>query len=95
MELRISLIFERFTAFAAISRTWLNRRCNLDMVTRRVLLRGILRQLDEALENMRLKDIWQLIAVLLKRRVILKRSRLAVMQQCGDGLKTLSPPSSD
>jgi hypothetical protein len=27
--------------------------------------------------------------------VILKRSRLAVMQQCGDGLKTRSPPSSD
>jgi len=44
---------------------------------------------------MRLKDIWQLIAVLLKRRVILKRSRLAVMQQCGDGLRTRSQPSDN
>jgi hypothetical protein len=38
------------------------------------------------------KDIWRLISVLLKRRVILSRYRRAVTQQCGDGLKTRSRP---
>ena len=94
MELRISLIFERFRAFAAVSRTWRNRRFNLDMVTGRVCSAESSAGWTR-LWRMRLKDIWQLIAVLLKRRVILKRSRLAVMQQCGDGLKTRPLPSSD
>jgi hypothetical protein len=41
---------------------------------------------------MHLKDTLQLINVLLRRRAIVKRSKLAVIQQCGDGLRTRSRP---
>ena len=77
--------------FAATSRMPYNPRFNRGMEIGHAYFAAFFAK-SNGRWKMLLKDTWQIISVLLRRRVTLSRYRRAVTPQCGDGLKTRARP---